>query len=83
MSFEVYRCVQLNIWSVVCGCVLHRGRGVRGGVFRPLCVGMKLGWDFFGSRVRRVSLERESSDHHHCVIKPLSSIFLHKIFLCR
>ena len=25
MLFEVYRCVQLNRWSVVCGCVLHRG----------------------------------------------------------
>ena len=22
---EVYRCVQLNRWSVVCGCVLQRG----------------------------------------------------------
>ena len=26
MLFEVYRCVQLNRWSVVCGCVLHRGQ---------------------------------------------------------
>ena len=23
MLFEVYRCVQLNRWSMVCGCVLH------------------------------------------------------------
>ena len=23
---EVYRCVQLNRWSVVCGCVLHMGQ---------------------------------------------------------
>ena len=29
MLFEVYRCVQLNRWSVVCGCVLQMGqRGV-------------------------------------------------------
>ena len=31
MLFEVYRCVQLDRWSVVCGCVLHRG-AERGGV---------------------------------------------------
>ena len=43
--FEVHRCMQLNRWSVVCGCVLHRGE--RGGVFRRLCVGMRLGWDFY------------------------------------
>ena len=38
----------------------------RGGVFRRLCVGMILGWDFYwfgvGERVRRVSLGRESSE---------------------
>ena len=49
MLFEVYRCVQLNRWSVVCGCVLHRGQ--RGEVwcvsFRRLCVCMILGWDFY------------------------------------
>ena len=47
MLFEVYRCLQLNRWSVVCGCVLHRGQRGRGGVFRGLCVGMELGWDFY------------------------------------
>ena len=47
MLFEVYRCVQLNRWSVVCGCVLHRGQRGEGGVFRRLCVGMILGWDFY------------------------------------
>ena len=26
MLFEVYRCVQLNRWSVACGCVSHRGQ---------------------------------------------------------
>ena len=26
MLFEVYKCVQLNRCSVVCGCVLQRGR---------------------------------------------------------
>ena len=25
MLFEVYKCMQLNICSVVCGCVLQRG----------------------------------------------------------
>ena len=30
MLLEVYKCVQLNRWSVVCGCVLQRGqRGQR------------------------------------------------------
>ena len=32
MLFEVYRCVQLNRWYLVCGCVLQRGEG--------WCVGM-------------------------------------------
>ena len=31
MLLEVYRCVQLKRWSVVCGCVLHSGTE-RGGV---------------------------------------------------
>ena len=44
--FEVYRCVQLNRWSVVCVFYIG-GRGERGDVFRRLCVGMKLGWDFY------------------------------------
>ena len=26
MLLEVYGCVQLKRWSVVCGCVLHRGQ---------------------------------------------------------
>ena len=38
MLFEVYRCVQLNWWSVVCGCVLHRGqRGEGWCVSSTLC----------------------------------------------
>ena len=41
MLLEVYKCVQLNIWFVVCGCVLQRWE--RGSGFRRLCVGMKLG----------------------------------------
>ena len=55
MLFDLDRCVQLNRWSVVCGCVLHSGqRGeVRCGVFRRLCVGMILGWDFYWFGVGR------------------------------
>ena len=58
---------QLNRWSVVCGCVLPKGAERGGvGVFRRLCVGMILGWDFYwfgvGRGVRRVSLGRESSE---------------------
>ena len=35
---EVYRCVQLKKWSVVCGCVLHRGqRGEGWCVSSTLC----------------------------------------------
>ena len=66
MLFEVYRCVQLNSWSVVCGCVLHRGqRGEGWRVSSTLCrydirMGLLLvrNWP----RVRRVSLGRESSE---------------------
>ena len=29
MLLEVYKCVQLNRWFVVCGCVLQRGSGFR------------------------------------------------------
>ena len=53
MLFEVYRCVQLKRWSVVCGCVLYRGQRGEGGVFRRLCVGMILGWDFYWFGVGR------------------------------
>ena len=65
MLFEVYRCVQLNRWSVVCRSVLHRGQ--RGGwcVSSTLCrydirMGLLLvrSWE----RVRRVSRGRESSE---------------------
>ena len=45
MLFEVYRCVQLNRWSV--GVFYIGDREGRGGVFRRLCVGMILGWDFY------------------------------------
>ena len=38
MLLEVYRCVQLKRWSVVCGCVLHRGqRGVGWCVSSTFC----------------------------------------------
>ena len=36
---------------MVCGCVLHRGE--RCGVFRRLCVGMVLGWEFYWFEVGR------------------------------
>ena len=51
MLFDVYSCVQVNRWSVVCGCVLHRGSEGRCGVFRRLCVSMILGWDFYWSEL--------------------------------
>ena len=66
MLFEVYRCVQLNRWSVVCGCVLHKGQ--RGEV---CCVSwtlsrydIRMGVLLVPSwvRVRRVSVGRESSE---------------------
>ena len=41
MLFEVYRCVQLNMWYV--GVFYIGGRDGRGGVFRRPCVGMILG----------------------------------------
>ena len=62
MLFEVYRCVQLNRWSVVCGCVLHRRqRGEVWCVSSTLCrydirMGLLLVWSW--ARVRRVSLGR-------------------------
>ena len=38
MLLEVYRCVQVKRWSVVCGCVLHRGqRGEGWCVSSTLC----------------------------------------------
>ena len=66
MLFEVYRCVQLNRWSVVCGCVLHRGQ--RGEVWcvsstlRRYDIRMGLLLVRSWARVRRVSLGRESSE---------------------
>ena len=41
---------------VVCGMwvCFTRGRGERCGVFRRLCVGMILGWDFYWFEVGRV-----------------------------
>ena len=69
MLFEVYticRCVQLNRWSVVCGCVLHRGqRGEVWCVSSTLCrYDIRMGLLLVRSwaRVRRVSLGRESSE---------------------
>ena len=66
MLLEVYRCVQLKRWSVVCGCVLQRGqRGEGWCVPSTLCrydirMGLLLvpNW----ARVRRVSPGRESSE---------------------
>ena len=66
MLFEVYRCVQLNRWSVVCGFVLHRGqRGEVCCVSSTLCRhDIMMGFLLVRSwtRVRRVSLGRESSE---------------------
>ena len=64
--FEVYRCVQLNRWSVVCGCILQRGqRGEAWCVPSTLCrYDIRRGlllvrrW----ARVRRVSMGRVSSE---------------------
>ena len=51
MLFEVYRCGQLNRWYV--GVFYIGGRGERCGVFRRLCVGIILGWDFYWFEVGR------------------------------
>ena len=63
---EVYRCVQLKRWSVVCGCVLHREqRGEGWYVSSTLCrydIRMELLLVRSWARVRRVSLRRESSE---------------------
>ena len=63
---EVYRCVQLKRLSVVYGCVLHRGqRGEGWCVSSTLCrYDIRMGLLLVRSwaRVRRVSLERESSE---------------------
>ena len=65
MLLEVYRCVQLKRWSVVCGCVLQRGqRGEGWCVSSTLCrydIRMGLLLVLNWARVRRVSLGRESS----------------------
>ena len=64
MLFEVYRCVQLNRWSVVCWCVLHRGKRGEGlGDSSTLCryeIRMGLLLVLSWARVRRVSLGRVS-----------------------
>ena len=66
MLFEVYRCLQLNRWSVVCGCVLHRGqRGEGWCVSSTLSryeIRMGLLVVLSLARVRRISLGRESSE---------------------
>ena len=63
---EVYRCVQLNRWSVVYGSVLHRGhRGEGWCVSSTLCrYDIRMGLLLVRSwaRVRCVSLGRESSE---------------------
>ena len=51
MLFDVYRCVQLNRWYV--GVFYIGVREGRCGVFRRLCVGMILGWDFYWFGVGR------------------------------
>ena len=62
MLLEVCRCVQLKRWSVVCGCVLHRGqRGEGWCVSSTLCrydIRMGLLLVLSWARVRRVSLGR-------------------------
>ena len=66
MLFEVYRYVQLNRWSVVCVCILHRGQRGKGWcVSSTLCrYDIRIGFLLVRSwaRVRRVSLGRESSE---------------------
>ena len=63
---EVYKCVQLKRWSMVCGCVLHRGqRGEGWCVSSTLCrYDIRMGLLLVRSwaMVRRVSLGRESSE---------------------
>ena len=46
MLLEVYKCVQLNICSVVCGCFSEGAEGRRVVSFVDW-VGMKFGWDFY------------------------------------
>ena len=66
MLLEVYRCVQLKGWSVVCGCVCRGDREGRGWcVSSTLCrydIRMGLLLVLNWARVRRVSLGRESSE---------------------
>ena len=66
MLFEVYRCVQLNRWSVVCGRVLHmEKRGEVWCVSSTLCMyDIRMGLLLVRSwaMVRRVSLGRECSE---------------------
>ena len=66
MLFEEYRCVQLNRWSVVCGCVLHREqKGEVRCVSSTLCrYNIRMGFLLVRSwaMVRRVSLGRECSE---------------------
>ena len=45
MLLEVYRCVQLKRWYVGVFCIGDSEGWC--GVFRRLCVGMILGWDFY------------------------------------
>ena len=77
MLLEVYRCVQLKRWSVVCGCVLQRGqRGEGWCVSSTLCrydIRMGLLLVLNWARVRRVSLGRESSEG-----EIIRSIVLHR-----
>ena len=58
--------MQLKRWSVVCGCVLHRGQRGEGWCVSPtLCrYDIRMGLLLVRSwpRVRRVSLGRESSE---------------------
>ena len=44
MLYDVYRCVQLNMWYVG---VFYIGAEGRCGVFRQPCVSMILGWDCY------------------------------------
>ena len=64
MLFEVYRSVQLNTWSVICGCVLHRGQRGEGCSPTWCRYDIRMGLLLVRrlARVRRVSLGRESSE---------------------
>ena len=61
MLLEVYRCVQLKRWSVVCGCVLQRGqRGEGWCVSSTLCR-----YDIRMGLLLVLNWARVRHNHHH------------------